>query len=558
MADVFLLTESEQKYFTNLTTAFANAVKAEGLTSDSLELTEEQLLRIAGKLPYSQKNIMRKWDAVMSRPFFMLMVVQTYKPAPPKPDSEPLANDEFFLKGFVSEKRYTVSSEWHCLRGDNLDPVRRTPIADPIEKDSTAYNLINNNREIFDGDAETMAAIRNALGLSEYSYIPVGVYASITTVVAVCKEYLKLPHDPNLSQGRRLTIETSLQALPSSAAAYFGDGFSSIRQGVATNTFATVKPSKGNTQIDEVTKTATITTPIKGGSLILTIPEYDQLTGLKTSTHQLLDALVIDLTESGAKSTTVILSLSDYMKRRGLKDRKEARRQFTADLNVLLSTSITLAEDESTRGEDKESKKNKKKKILPIKGMNITDSWEWADKKKTAIAYTFGQAFYKVLLGYPVMPYPAQLQTLNAKKNPNSYFLLRKISEQKNMNVFDINHGDIISVETLLSVSPYIPSYEEVMKGNRNTLNRIIEPFERDMDALSDTLKWEYCHSKGTPLTKTERDSMTYDIFKGLLVKIEWTHYPDQSARLERKTEQIEQSKHEKPATSKKKTRTAE
>lgn len=250
------------------------------------------------------------------------------------------------------------------------------------------------------------------------------------------------------------------------------------------------------------------------------IPEtVGQLTGLKTSTHQLFDALVIALTESGAKSTTVILSLSDYMKRRGLKDRKEARKQFTADLNVLLGASLTWEE-------------NRGASTLATKGIKLTDSWEWADKKKTAISYTFGTKFYKILLGYPIMPYPDQLQTLNAKKNPNSYFLLRKIAEQKNMNVSDVNHGDIISVETLLSVAPYIPTYEEVMRGNRNTRNRIIEPFERDMDALEDTLTWEYCHSKGTPLSQEELDSLTYDLFKGLLVKIKWNHYPDQTARL--------------------------
>ena len=112
-------------------------------------------------------------------------------------------------------------------------------------------------------------------------------------------------------------------------------------------------------------------------------PSYEQLAGLKTSTHQLFDALVIALTESGAKSTTVILSLSDYMKRRGLKDRKEARKQFTADLAVLLGSSITWTENG-----------------IPKRGISISDSWEWADKKKTAISYTFGTKFYKILLGY--------------------------------------------------------------------------------------------------------------------------------------------------------------
>lgn len=116
-------------------------------------------------------------------------------------------------------------------------------------------------------------------------------------------------------------------------------------------------------------------------------PSYEQLSGLKPSTLQLFDALVISLTESGAKTPTVILSLTDYMKRRGLKDRKEARKQFTDDLLVLQGINITL-EEAGANGS------------LPIKGIKITDSWEWADKKKTAISYTFGTKFYKILLGY--------------------------------------------------------------------------------------------------------------------------------------------------------------
>ena len=116
-------------------------------------------------------------------------------------------------------------------------------------------------------------------------------------------------------------------------------------------------------------------------------PSYEQLSGLKTSTLQLFDALVIALTETGAKSTEVRLSLTDYMKRRGLKDRKEARKQFTDDLLVLQGINITL-EEAGANGS------------LPIKGIKITDSWEWADKKKTAISYTFGTKFYKILLGY--------------------------------------------------------------------------------------------------------------------------------------------------------------
>lgn len=299
--------------------------------------------------------------------------------------------------------------------------------------------------------------------------------------------------------------------------------FSTIRQGIGTNTLTKIRPDQtatGNTKIDR-NGTATITQ----NDYIVTIPNYAQLTGLRTSTYQLLDALTISLTESGAKSPTVILSLSEYMKRRGLKDRKEARKQLVADLNVLLKTNITWKE---------------KRREIPAGGMNITDIWEWNDKKKTTIRYTFTQSFYNILLGYPVMPYPSQLQRLNARKNPNSYYLLRKIAELKNMNV-GAEREDIISVKTLLENAPFIPSYDEVMSGNRNLVDRIIKPFERDMNALSNTLTWHYCYSKGATDDQIE-ETPDYNDFITYYVKITWRDYPDQTERLERKAQQIEEN----------------
>ena len=302
--------------------------------------------------------------------------------------------------------------------------------------------------------------------------------------------------------------------------------FSTIHQGTSTNALTKMRATEGkNARTDKITGEITI----QQGNLILRIPNYSQLTGLKTSTYQLLDAITIKLTESGTKSPTVVFSVEEYMNFRGLKDRKEARKQLVADLDVLLKTSLTW---EEKRG----------KKTTPYAGINLTDSWVWADGKKSAVAFTFGQTFYSILRGYPVMAYPLQLQTLNSKKNPNSYYMLRKIAELKNMNVGKKNEN-LITVKTLLESSPFIPSYEEVKRGNRNIQDRIISPFERDMDALDETLTWHYCHSLGQPLTDEELSAMSYETFIGLLIQTSWRHYPDQTARLEKKAERIEQAK---------------
>lgn len=311
--------------------------------------------------------------------------------------------------------------------------------------------------------------------------------------------------------------------------------FSTIRQGTATNALTKIKPStKRNTIIDTITGTATITQ----GNLSITIPDFTKLTGFRTSTYQLLDALTVALTETGAKSPVVALSLEEYMKKRGLKDKKEARKQVTDDLETLFNATISFKE------------KRKKGQEQDFHDIRIIDS---KGIRKGIITVTFGTAFYNILLGYPIMPYPAQLWELNSKRNPNSFYLLRKIAEHKNMNVGKKNE-DIIAVKTLLAVAPYLPSYEEVMNTDRAISRRIIEPFERDMDALEDTLTWTYCHSNNTPLTDEELSSMSYDTFISLLIKVDWKQYPDQTARLERKAERIEQAEQgKKRKTSKKK-----
>ena len=88
---------------------------------------------------------------------------------------------------------------------------------------------------------------------------------------------------------------------------------------------------------------------------------------------------------------------------------------------------------------------------------------------------------------------------------------------------------NIISVQTLLNSTDELPRYEDIASTGRID-QRIIRPFERDMDALSNTLSWEYCHSKGAPLTAEELLNMDYSLFRSLLIKITWVDYPAEVA----------------------------
>ena len=314
--------------------------------------------------------------------------------------------------------------------------------------------------------------------------------------------------------------------------------FSTIRQGTATNVLTKVRPNtKRNTTIDPVTGTATI----KEGNLTITIPAFTtDNPSFRTSTYQLLDALTVALTESGANSKEVTLPLKEFMEKRGLVNERETRKQVKDDLETLFNARISFKE---SRGKGREAD-YEDVRIIGRKGI-----------RNSIITVAFWDDFYNILVGYPVMPYPVQLFRLNSKRNPNSFYLLRKITELKNLNAGKKNE-DIISVPTLLKSSPYFPTYEEVMATDRHINQRIIEPFERDMNALNDTLTWHYCHANDTPLTEEELKeqelhTMPYDFFTKLRIKVTWRDYPDQTARLERRAKKIEAAKARKEAEQK-------
>jgi len=308
--------------------------------------------------------------------------------------------------------------------------------------------------------------------------------------------------------------------------------FTKIRQGTATNKLTKIDSHKKKPDTDIATGLA----KIKQKDFEVAILNNTKIQGLRQSAHQLLDALTEVFTEQGGeKSPKITLSLKDYMKKRRFNDEKAARQQVKEDLETL--SSIKLSFTQKLRGG--ESKEYFNLALLGSHGI-----------KNGIITVYLDTAFCTLLSGYNIMPYPRLLWKLSERINPNSFYFLRKISEHKNMN-FDDRNANVISVMTLLNATPNIPSYEEVMKTGQHLAQRIIEPFERDMDALIEVISWIYCHSNGAELTDEELRNMNYEIFIKLYVKIYWTLYPDETERLEKKAEYHKKTKKSSKTTKK-------
>jgi hypothetical protein len=314
--------------------------------------------------------------------------------------------------------------------------------------------------------------------------------------------------DPTEGLGRRYDTE------PPAAPQYH-----LIRQGTATNTLTKINTNA--TTIDDFTGTATITQ----GALTLAIADYLKLSKLKTSTMQLLDIIGIISTENSPNDPAIKLSLNEYMLKRGLKDRKEARKQVANDLDLLTRARIMWT--------GKKTRKNDN--IAPRTYINIADFGALTDDG--TIFFTFGNAFFEVYKQYALMYYPPLLLKLNSNDFPNAYSFGRKIAEHKRMNNGKKNE-DIIAVKTLLAIAPKLPTYEEVKATDRAFDRRIIERFERDMNALDYELQWEYCHRNNEPLTEEELATFNYSLFETLMIKITWKNYPKRGTETPTKAKQ--------------------
>ena len=316
-------------------------------------------------------------------------------------------------------------------------------------------------------------------------------------------------------------------------------GYSNILQGKATNALA--HSSKRGFSVNPITGIGTMTAE----GVEIFIKNYNSIV-LNVPTHKVLDALTLKLTSNfphGKEATAesidahraVEISVDEYMELCQLKDRKEARKQLREAAQALFDVAL---EWDELRYYVPEGKKKRVKETYHWKARIVEATGADADQDpvkqgKVAIKFTYDIAKY--LSQAYIMPYPDKLLSINAKYNPHSYYIGRKLAEHHNMNIGKEN-ANRISVKSLLEALPDLPSYDEIMTDARQITKRIIQPFERDLIALKETYgilaSWTYCNSKGEPLTEEQVESYSYDVWVQWLIEFELASYPDQSERL--------------------------
>lgn len=316
--------------------------------------------------------------------------------------------------------------------------------------------------------------------------------------------------------------------------------FTAMLNGIATNQLTNISTRSNPPLVDTITGNATI----EQGTLRVFIDKYSELTGgLRTSTHKLLDACTIALTEQNnyrgkddKLNPLITIPLERFMELCGIPltkpSKDKTRRKVKEDLETLYHISMEWTETSGRKTKDF-AKMRLCDKVALVRGN---------------IIFSFSIDMARYLTNAYLMQYPMELLKVD-ERNPNSYHIGKKLLLHNSMdNNKRKGTANILSVKSLLGVCPDIPTYEQVLATDRALDRRIKVPFENALNSITSFISWEYCNSKGVPLTTEQLQATDYGTFKNLFVKFDVLGVPDQTARLARKAERQERKK-----TSKKK-----
>lgn len=330
--------------------------------------------------------------------------------------------------------------------------------------------------------------------------------------------------------------------------------FLPMLHGAATDTLA--RMNTRNAKISSVSGNATM----EQGEVKLVIKRFRDLTGaLSINTHKLLSVGVASFTarrsgiklKDGTTEYTVAIPFEDYAVRCGydlveretkteaeataekkrLKNTADnARKQIKRDLDILHFSELTWTEKVKGKPQDWLN--------VPIIGSRGI--------RKGYIYMTFDPVIAQYLNMLPVTQYPVALLGVDGR-NANAYNIGLKLSEYYNMDSNQrAGRADRIGVSTLLACTT-LPPIEKVLADNKDWIERIKEPFENALDALTACgllEDWQYTHAKAIPLSEDEAYTITdYTEFSELYVQFVLRDAPDHAERLEARRKAADKKK---------------
>lgn len=232
---------------------------------------------------------------------------------------------------------------------------------------------------------------------------------------------------------------------------------------------------------------------------------------------------------------TFSFTLKEYMKDRGLKDPKSARKSIRKTLDAIGKSTFSYSGGNG----------NQYNKDFGTHGVLEYDYFSGQGK----IVITFSQFYFDLLInGSMPMPNYRIMYRLHPTKDATAIYVLRalennkRINKPKNINKSKKNNkaqvaaperGDRIKVSTLLHEIPSLSSYDEIKKGtDRHTYDRLILPVFKAVERLADPTdpyrainRYSFMSADNKPLSYDNIDFETFS--NAYLVIEEWHKYPD-------------------------------
>lgn len=193
------------------------------------------------------------------------------------------------------------------------------------------------------------------------------------------------------------------------------------------------------------------------------------------SAGKLLDCLMIKSAEEGFRSPLVILPLREYGEQIDKTDMKELRKKVRADLAVLKRVKISDSPKRRKNGEF----------------INVYLFGGIEGIKNGKIIFKFNIDFFNIFAMQQSFLYmPIEALQSSERTNPHTYLLYKKIISHKRINVGKPREN-IIKVRELYDYCITLPRYETIKSKGGQVDQRIITPFERDLDIIKE-FSWEY------------------------------------------------------------------
>lgn len=124
--------------------------------------------------------------------------------------------------------------------------------------------------------------------------------------------------------------------------------------------------------------------------------------------------------------------------------------------------------------------------------------------------------------------YPKELWAANPRTS--TYYFGRYIATNWRLNEGKPGR-EKITMRTLTSKSPNLPTYDEVMKGNRDLTGRIVKKTFIDLDAL-DTLYYDFYTAEGEKVENPEK--LDYQTFINGYILVDYSEYPQHPDRVKK------------------------